>query len=466
MVSPPATPMTPQAYTPRYLAEKILNSRAALEGERKQVTILFADIKGSTALVEGLDPEHAATLLDPARLGGDAARAYADFCAAGLDCAPWSGVIDATAELIVDGMLGSGLMRDVEGDFRNAVEAANAHRAPVLALDIPTGLHGDDGRTMGCAIRADATITFVGLKSGLVLGDGPAHCGAVELADLAIPDACRDGLPGLLRRLSGDALRQVLSPRIRDAHKGAFGHVVGGGPGMPGAVRLAGEAALRTGAGLVSVATHPVHHAQIVAGRPELMAHAVEAPDGITDLFKRAAAIAVGPGLGQSDWARRLLEAALDAPCPLVIDADALNLLAGRPLGRSDCVLTPHPGEASRLIGEPVAAIQADRLGALQTLAAASGATVVLKGAGSLISASEGLPWVCTEGNPGMASAGMGDALSGIVAAFIAQGFAVEEAAVLGVVVHARAGDAAAARGERGMLASDLIAEVRGIVNP
>ena len=407
------------------------------------------------------------TLLDPDRLVGDAATAFKDFRAAGLKSSPWAGAIGAAADLIVDGMLGSGLMRDVEGNYRDAVEAANAHKAPVLALDIPTGLHGDDGRIMGCAVRADATITFVGVKSGLVLGHGPARCGDVGLADLGIPDDCRSGLQGVLRRLPEDAIRMALPRRPRDAHKGLFGPVVivGGGPGMPGAVRLAGEAALRAGAGLVSVATHPSHHAQIVAGRPELMVHAAETPADVDDLLRRASAIAVGPGLGRSDWARTLLDGVLDAGRPLVIDADALNLLAGRRLDRSDCVLTPHPGEAARLTGQSASNIQSNRLAALRELTDQYGATVVLKGAGSLVSAAAGLPWVCMAGNPGMASAGMGDALSGIIAALIGQGLTVEEAAVLGVDLHARAGDAAAARGERGMLASDLIAEVRGLVN-
>jgi NAD(P)H-hydrate epimerase len=408
------------------------------------------------------------TLLDPAGLGGDAAMAFADFCAAGLDCDRWSGTIDASAELVVDAMLGSGLMRDVEGAFREAVDAANAHRAPVLALDIPTGLHGDSGRVMGAAVRADSTITFVGLKAGLVLGEGRAHCGRLMLADLGIPEDCRAGLEGVLRRLPEDAIRRALPPRPQDAHKGTFGHVlvVGGGPGMPGAVRLAGEAALRAGAGLVSVATHPSHHTQVLAGRPELMVHAVRSPDDMAGLLERATVIAVGPGLGQGDWSRAMLDAAVAANRPLVIDADALNMLAGQGLGRPDSVLTPHPGEAARLLGETTRNIQSDRLSALRRLSEEYGATIVLKGAGSLVSSAEGLPWVCSEGNPGMASAGMGDALSGIIAALGAQGFDAEEAAVLGVLLHARAGDAAAASGERGMLASDLIGEIRGLVNP
>ncbi len=404
---------------------------------------------------------------DPASLGGDAKTAYTDFAAAGGECAMWDGQLDGGTDLLIDGLLGSGLEREVGGAFASAVDAVNGHPAPVLALDIPTGIHGDSGAVMGKAVEADATITFVGLKSGLFLGNGPSHCGRIRFADLDIPGACRDGIAGRMCRMTGAALKRALPPRPRDAHKGKFGHVlvVGGGPGMPGAVRLAGEAALRSGAGLVSIATHPSHHAAVPAGRPELMCHAAAEPGDIEALLAGATAVALGPGLGRSEWAVALFEAATELDVPLVLDADALNLLAERKRRKDGWILTPHPGEAARLLDCPVAEVQADRLAALARLAERYGGTVALKGVGTLVSSKDGLPWFCTAGNPGMASPGMGDALTGIIASLRAQGFCAEEAAVFGVDIHARAGDTAARNGERGLLASDLIEELRHWVN-
>ncbi len=415
-------------------------------------------------------------LTDPASLKGDAAKAYADFTSAGLRAAAWQGHLpDAgapeTGQLVIDALLGSGLQRDVEGNFRAAVEAINQSDAPVLALDIATGLDGDSGQIHGVAVRADATLTFVGRKVGLYLGSGPDLSGDIAFADLDIPADCHADTEPEMRLIPASALRGCLPRRRRDAHKGSFGHVVivGGCPGMPGAVRLAGEAALRTGAGLVSVATHPQHAAQIVAGRPELMVHSVDGVDGddnLSLLLERASVIAVGPGLGQSNWSRAMLAAVLDAGKPLVADADALNLIANTDFSRPDSVITPHPGEAARLLDESTAEVQGDRVASVRALAERYGATAVLKGAGSLISAGSAAPWLCVRGNPGMAAPGMGDALTGIVAALMAQGFSAELAAICGVEIHARAGDLAAASGQRGLIASDLIAELRVLVNP
>ncbi|MDH3266233.1 MAG: NAD(P)H-hydrate epimerase, partial [Gammaproteobacteria bacterium] len=214
---------------------------------------------------------------DPKTLRGDAATAYRDFAAAGGIVLPWSGQLDAEADLIVDGLLGSGLQREVEGDFALAVATINAHSAKVVALDLPTGLHGDSGAVMGFAVKADLTVTFVGLKAGLFLGDARDYCGDIVMADLGIPPLCRQNSVAEYRRIDDDRLQRNLPPRRRATHKGHFGHVlvVGGGPGMPGAARLCAEAALRAGAGLVSIATDPGHAATMVAARPELMAHGI-----------------------------------------------------------------------------------------------------------------------------------------------------------------------------------------------
>jgi NAD(P)H-hydrate epimerase len=270
-----------------------------------------------------------------------------------------------------------------------------------------------------------------------------------------------------MRIMSADELQRFLPRRLRQSHKGNFGHVllIGGAPGMPGAVRLAGVAALRAGAGRGSIATHSAHATMIPAGRPELMCHAVENAAELEPLFESANIVAIGPGLGRGAWSARLYAAALASGKPLVMDADALNLLAEKPQSREACVLTPHPGEAASLLGCKVHDVQSDRLRALAKLRQRFGGTVVLKGCGTLVS-SHAMPWLCLAGNPGMASPGMGDILTGVIAGLMAQGLNGEMAAVVGVDVHARAADVAATAGERGLLASDVLQELRPWVNP
>jgi NAD(P)H-hydrate epimerase len=407
-------------------------------------------------------------LAPPESLQGDAATAYTDFAAMGGAVAEFDGALDADAELLVDGLLGSGLQREVTGRFADAVNAMNAHGAPVLALDIPSGLNGDDGSIMGTAVDADVTVTFVGLKGGLFLDAGPECCGKLVFAGLDIPAECRQGEPVQLRRLDADTVREALPRRRRAAHKGDFGHVlvVGSGAGMPGAVRLCGEGALRAGAGLVSIATHPSHAAFISTGRPELMCHGVESAAALEPVLARATVVALGPGLGTGDWSRQLYAAVLASGKPLVVDADALNILAAAAQHRDDWILTPHPGEAARLLGQGTPGVQAERRAALAELVKRYGGTVVLKGSGTLVSAAGRAPWLCSGGNPGMAAAGMGDVLTGVIAGILAQGLDMATAAAVGVQVHAMAGDRAAGAGERGMIATDLIAEIRACANP
>jgi NAD(P)H-hydrate epimerase len=337
----------------------------------------------------------------------------------------------------------------------------------VLALDIPTGLQGDNGAILGYAVRADLTVTFVGLKTGLFMGSGPDCCGEIVFDGLDIPADCYAKVSPQLRRIRKAEVVAALPGRARTAHKGNFGHVlvVGGGAGMPGAVRLCGEAALRAGAGLVSIATHPQHAAIVAASRPELMPHAIHETSDLEPLLERADVVALGPGLGRSDWAGAIAKRLQQDQRPAVWDADALNWLADTDGTREDRVITPHPGEAARLLGVETRVIQADRRKAVLELQSVYGGVAVLKGAGSLIAGSSGVPWLCTAGNPGMAAAGMGDVLTGIVAAMIAQGLGLDDAARIGVQVHAQAGDLAAADGERGMLASDLFATLRSVVN-
>jgi hydroxyethylthiazole kinase-like uncharacterized protein yjeF len=408
------------------------------------------------------------TMVDPESLTGDAAKACGDFAADGGIVVPWAGELDSEAELLIDAILGSGLERDVGGAFAEAVGAINAHAASVHAMDIATGIHGDTGAVMGTAVVADLTTTFVGLKAGLFLGAGPAHCGEISFADLEIGDEVRSQTPAIYRRMDDSNLAKVLPPRSRGAHKGDFGHilVVGGGPGMPGAARLCAEGALRAGAGRVSVATHPDHAALITATCPEIMSYGIASKHDLSALLDAADVVAFGPGLGQSDWARECVEVLTESDKPAVWDADALNWLAKSPDKRGNRVITPHPGEAARLLASSTADVQADRPAAIDALVEKYGGTAVLKGAGTLISATTDVPIICTGGNPGMAAPGMGDVLTGIIAALIGQHLPVDVAASAGVELHARAGDAAAALGERGMMASDLLAALRQVANP
>jgi hydroxyethylthiazole kinase-like uncharacterized protein yjeF len=264
-------------------------------------------------------------------------------------------------------------------------------------------------------------------------------------------------------------LRQCLPPRQREAHKGHFGHVlvVGGDHGMPGAARMAGESALRAGAGLVSVATRAEHISAIIAGRPELMCHGIKKATELEVLFKRATTIILGPGLGRSAWSQELFACVMQSTLPLVIDADGLFWLSQFELSRENWVLTPHPGEAAHLLQTTSRAIQENRIGALGMLQQQYGGVIVLKGAGTLVLGKSHQPHICPNGNPGMATGGMGDILSGIIGALIAQGIELEHAAQIGVSLHAQAGDRIAKDvGERGMLATDLLPYIRELVNP
>jgi NAD(P)H-hydrate epimerase len=419
-------------------------------------------------------------VVDPGALRGDAGRAFELARDAGVGIAafvPGARVPDTDigvpdTDIVVDALLGTGLARDVEGAIAEAVAAINAGGRPVLALDIPTGLDSDSGAIRGVAVAASATITFVGLKTGLYLGAGPACRGALGFADLELPPAVYEGARPRLRRLDAADRLGLLGPRGRGAHKGTHGRVlvVGGAEGMGGAARLAAEAALRAGAGLVYAAVAPSSLASVMAGRPEIMARGAAGPDEIKALAEGVDVIVVGPGLGRDAWGGALAGAMLALDKPLVIDADALSHLAAQRQRGRRWVLTPHPGEAARLLGVTTAEIQRARDEAVRTLARDFGAVAVLKGACSLVAQvdekEEEPIAVCDHGNPGMATGGTGDVLAGLIGGLIAQfGFSrrVVEAAVL---VHALAGDDAAADGERGLIASDLLPHIRRRVNP
>ena len=325
----------------------------------------------------------------------------------------------------------------------------------------------DTGLVHGAAISATRTTTFVALKTGLYLGEAPDHVGVLEFAGLGVPESARTLQTPVLLRMQADLLEAALPRRRRASHKGDHGRVlIVGGIAMAGAARLAGAAALRSGAGLVTVATSAAGIAPIVAGCPELICVAPRSAPGLESLLDAADVVAIGPGLGRGRRTRRLFDAALAAEKPLVLDADALSLLAERPQKRSDWILTPHPGEAARLLGTDAAAVQRDRLGSLRAIVERYGGVCVLKGADTLVANDAGPAWVCDRGNPGMATAGSGDVLTGIIAALVAGGCDALRAAAAGVLLHARAGDRAAAAGERGIVAGDLVDALHGCVNP
>lgn len=400
---------------------------------------------------------------DPRRLAGAAAEAFRDFAAAGGSHRPFEPGVLSGAELIVDALLGIGIDRDVEGPMRAAIEAANAERVPIFALDLPSGLDAETGRVRGAAIRAARTMTFLALKSGLYLGDAPDHVGQLEFAGLGLPPPSQ-WKPRLMR-LDAAAVAAMLPPRRSSAHKGEFGRVlVIGGHAMPGAARLTGEAALRAGAGVVTVATSAASVAAIVCERPELIVRPA-APAELARLAGAADAVAIGPGLGLDDGAAALFDAIAADGCMLIVDADALTLLSRRPRRNARWVLTPHPGEAARLLGCDTADIQRDRLGSAARIAERYGGSCLLKGARTIVATAEGTPWVCDRGNPGMATAGSGDVLTGVVAALIAGGSEPPLAAAAGAWIHATAGDRAAGLQPRGLIAGDLLAEIRHVVN-
>lgn len=417
------------------------------------------------AAAEGLRVTVAAVGPEP-RPDSIAAQARADY--GGKIAAFEPALIDA-ADVVADALLGIGLTRPVSDDFGKVIHAVNAAAKPVLALDIPSGLEADSGTVMGDAVRATASVCFIGLKQGMFTADGPDHCGETRFSDLDVPPAVYAGLVPSALRLAPEMLEQILPSRPRSAHKGRHGHVlvVGGDRGMAGAVRLAGEAALRVGAGLVTVATRPEHVPVIGKERPELMAVGVESPAELLPLLSRASVVALGPGLGQRGWGRGLYGAVLATDLPVVLDADGLNLLAAEPQARGNWILTPHPGEAARLLGVTTNDIQANRFNTLRRLATRYAGVAVLKGAGSLIDDATQAPLsLCDRGNPGMATAGMGDVLTGVIAGLLAQSLGLRPAAEAGVLLHAMAGDAAAGAHPRGLIAGDLMPYLRSMANP
>lgn len=433
-------------------------------------------------------------LADPEKLKGDARQAwqwaqqqkvvmssFADF-----DLARET---EHAHPVIVDALLGTGLDRQVEGDYKTAIDYINASSVPVLAIDIPSGLSADTGQSLGATVVADLTLTFIGMKQGLLTNRGRDFVGELIYHNLDVPDQVftADSAPSPSAiRIDINYASPYLLPRAGSSHKGSHGHVliIGGDYGFGGAAIMAAEAAQRSGAGLVSVITRSTHRTAMLARRPEVMVVGTEDENPqLESLLSKASTIVIGPGLGRTPWSRKLMQSALSVQIakatPLIIDADALHILAeknqqglgaeGSVVKRDNWILTPHPGEAAVLLDCSVADIQDDRFEAVRKLNAIYGGACLLKGSGSLICSSdqEGQNlYLSSEGNAGMASAGMGDVLSGIIGGLVAQGHPLQQALCCAVCIHGEAADMSMeANGQRGMVATDLLPYVHQLVN-
>ena len=398
----------------------------------------------------------------------DAQRALDQLNLRGVTVEPVNIETIAEAELVVDAVLGTGLSRRPSGVFKTAIQAINASGRPVLALDCPSGLDMDTGWTDGVAVQATVTVAFICLKGGLLTGRAPDLTGDIVVECLEVPAAVLTNVEPMACCISARIAQERLPARRRTMHKGEAGHlvVIGGDVSMAGAPQLAGTAALRTGAGLVTIATRRSNMDAIGRSQPELMCHPVEDQLSLETVLAGKTAVVVGPGLGQSQWGVEMLSAVLASGLPGVVDADALNLLAQAPRQTGQMILTPHPGEASRLLNTDIDAIQSQRFVSATKIRSQYDGICVLKGAGTLVATEGGNLWLCKEGNPGMATAGMGDVLAGIIGALLCQGLVPGDAAIAGVWLHSRAADLAAADGgERGLLASDLWGYLRRLAN-
>lgn len=410
-------------------------------------------------LAEKQYPVTVSVVGDVEKLGPDASAAYT-YCRStdAVFADDWP-----EADVIVDALLGTGLRGDVRSEYARIIDRINDDRskqdAAVLSVDIPSGLCADTGRVLGVAVKADATVTFIGRKRGLYTLAGPDLVGDLHFAGLGVPQEVFDDVPGI-KLLD----KPTFAARQKHSFKNSHGHllIVGGHTGMAGAVLMAAQAALRTGAGLVSVASCHDAVRAINVRQPEAMAREISTPADLDSLLARASAIVLGPGLGTDDWSRMMFDAVIEANLPMVVDADGLNLLAGQPRHRDDWILTPHPGEARRLLGHDP---QEDRFQSVMTLAKQFGGVALIKGAGTVIAGPGGVQSLCPFGNPGMATAGMGDVLSGVLGGLLAQGYTTLDATMRGVAIHAIAGDRAAIAGERGMVATDVMPFLRELVN-
>jgi hydroxyethylthiazole kinase-like uncharacterized protein yjeF len=421
-------------------------------------------------------------------LKGDAARAYNEFTAAGGSVE----AIDSEQRLretftpapgiLIDAIFGTGLNAPIQGLPRLAVELCDKCSSPVVAIDIASGVNSDTGAIMGAAVRSSLTVTFGLAKYGHVSYPGAGYCGELKIVDIGFPPAAVDDVMPRGRYLESLDVRPLIHRRAPDSHKGTYGHplIIAGGLGKSGAALLASRAALRTGAGLVTAAIPACVATVVAAGQAELMTEPMPDVDGhfaaresivsFRALVPRKTALIVGPGIGVSDDTKELIEFLVtecsSGQLPLLIDADALNALAELGCGllrkaKGPVVLTPHPGEMARLLSQDTATVNSDRISAVRRLCDLTGAHCLLKGNRTVTASPAGVVYVNSTGNPGMATPGMGDALSGILGSLLGQGMDALDALALGVFLHGMAADRLALRqGSVGFLAGDVINEV------
>ncbi|MFC3122312.1 NAD(P)H-hydrate dehydratase [Agaribacter flavus] len=424
------------------------------------IAALQAKLAGKNVVLCAVEPDR--------DVHGEAALAKTAWLDSGGVVSQFDAAILPKADVIIDGLLGTGINGTLRKEFADIIDAVNLANTPVISIDVPSGLDADTGESLGRCIQADVTVTFVGIKMGLSTGAGKQSCGELVFKDLGIAKAFNERARSDAKVLD-IAHFKGLSPRPINSHKGSYGRLlcIGGNIGMSGAIRLSAEAALRMGTGLVKVFAHSDSKVQICSGRPELMVIS----DDLEAALEWATCIVVGPGLGQNEWSKSVFECVMNfvqcSPKPIVIDADALNLKAVNTsfVALPDCVMTPHAGEAARLLNVTVDEVESNRFNYARQCAQRYDAVCVLKGAGSIVD-NQKHAWVCRHGNPGMATAGMGDVLTGILGALMAQGLDSHLACQYGVSLHAKAGDMIADKyGQRGLLASDLFETIRVLVN-
>ncbi len=395
-------------------------------------------------------------LKSPEDLPPDAKRAAMMAKERGVKCSVWQSQNLRNAEVLIDALLGIGYQGALTQEYQQIIAQANQSKLPILAVDVPSGLNAQTGGVTEIAIHATATVTFFALKPGVVTGDAFDCVGELFIAKW--PHVISELPKKMASLIEWPECQLMLPHRRNNSHKFNYGHllIIGGAPSFGGAVRMAAESALRAGAGVVSIATHPSHANFLTIMRPEIMYHGIEHPKELEKLLETVDFVVIGPGIGQSNWAKELWHVTLASHQPMLVDADALRLLAQQKSCRANWILTPHPGEAAELLNVTPTIIQQHRYTAIHKLIDAYGGQVVLKGAGTLVGNSHELA-VNAIANPSMASPGMGDALAGIIGALVAQGMSLFDAAKVGVAMHT----AAAARvcqeeGNRGLLVGDL----------
>lgn len=404
---------------------------------------------------------------DPENLQGDASSAYYHWLDHGGEVYSVDDTIPEDVDLIIDGLLGTGLSGEVREPIQKIIELINNSPAPVVAIDIPSGLCANTGAVLGAAVKANHTISFIGLKQGLVTGLARNYVGELHFAGLGVEECFDVQNTPSLRSISAKSIKNALPKRDACSHKGMNGKalLIGGNLGMGGAMILASQACVRVGSGLAASLIHTSNVMPVLVSAPEVMSASWEDADRVQQRLDWCSVIAIGPGLGRDETAARLYAQVQQIEKPKVVDADALFFLGQNPNYDDQRIITPHPGEAASLLGTTVQQIESDRFAAIKALYNKYGGTVVLKGAGTLIFDGKET-YVCLAGNSGMASGGMGDVLTGVIVSLLAQGLSCFEAAKVGVFIHSKAADLNAKDfGQRGMLASDLLVHLRSLVN-